>query len=279
MSSVEYSSDAVNVLNKFHRCQDLIYVEGDDDKLFWDVILKKFGIKNYKIEAKDGCDELDKYISRLISEDLNIYVARDSDYIDIIGSFPQHKRLIKTYGYSIENTLFEPSSVAEITKLWIKGNEVNVQEIYDLIDEVLSHIKPVLELDVANYKFDLYVDVLGDNCTRYMKSQSCTNVDGKKVSAHYKKLVDNFTDAQIEQVKEIINNSDLELFEVIRGHFLQSIILKLISMCVVDNGYSQKLSHHALYTNAIQQMKIMFSDEDHAHYDYYKNSIELAFVA
>lgn len=279
MSSVEYSSDAVNVLNKFHRCQVLIYVEGDDDKLFWDVILKKFGIKNYKIEPKDGCDELDKYISRLISEDLNIYIARDSDYIDIVGNFPQHKRLIKTYGYSIENTLFDPSSVAEIARLWVKGNEVDEQEIYESIDNLLSTLKPMLALDIANYKYDLFVNVLGDNCTWYMKSQSCADIDSKKVEAHYRKIVDKFTEEQIDYVTNIINESDFELFEVVRGHFLQSIIIKLISMCVANNGYTQKLSHDALYTNAIQQLKIMFSDEEHAHYDHYKNSIELAFVA
>lgn len=278
MSSVEYSADAINVLNRFHRCAKLVYVEGIDDKLFWDVLFEALGYKNYKIEAKDGCDELDKYITRLASEDLDIIIARDSDYIDISGKLSTHKRLINTYGYSIENTLLTPLAAHEIVKLWVKDNTIEIAKLISWLDDLLEQITPILLLDIANYHFNLYQETLGDNCTRYMKSQSCANIDSQKITTHYEQISSNFTTEQIEQAREILETTSREPYEVIRGHFLQSAILKFITKCISESGGNQKVSNDALYTTAIQQLKIMFN-KDHEHYDHYKRNIESAFAA
>lgn len=111
MSDTIYSADAINVLNKFHRCEQLIYVEGEDDILFWDTLFQCCGIEEYKIEPKDGVEELNKYINKLETEELNIIIATDSDYYIFNKHPPKNRRIIRTIGYSIENTLYAPKCV------------------------------------------------------------------------------------------------------------------------------------------------------------------------
>ncbi|WP_028023359.1 DUF4435 domain-containing protein [Enterovibrio calviensis] len=272
MSAVEYSREAVNVLNRFHRCEQLIYVEGDDDILFWEVLFNYFELSNFKVISKDGSSELDKYTDRLISEDLNIIIARDSDYKSLTGKLANHERLITTYGYSIENTLFISEAVIEITKLWIKDNELELSEFSGWIDDLTEKLRELIYLDVTNDCYELYLDVIGDNCSRYMATQSCANVDVNKVNNHHSRLQANFCENQIAHIVELIDESGKSLWEIIRGHFLQSAILKFISHHINRKGLSSKLSHDALYTNAIQELKITFNEE-HRHFEHYCDSI------
>lgn len=273
MSDVEYSMEALNVLNQFHQCEYLVYVEGDDDILFWDFLFKYFGVLNFKIEKKDGSNELDKYTDRLIEEDLNIIVARDSDYKLITGKLPRHNRLITTYGYSIENTLYILDAVVEITKVWMKNIEFREEDFDEWINDFLNQLESLILFDMVNDFYELYIDVLGDNCTRYMRSQACANMDATKIKNHKEALISKFDPVYIENVSSIINGSDRDLSEIIRGHFLQSAILKFIGSCLKNKGMSSKVSNDALYTNAIQQLKICFNS-GHKHFEHYKRVIE-----
>lgn len=272
MSTVEYSGDAVNVLNKFHRCEKLIYVEGDDDVLFWEALFKFFNFTNFKIEVKDGSCELDKYTERLISENLNIIIARDADYKSLTGKLPNHKQLITTYGYSIENTLYVSEAVVEITKLWIKDNDLDLSQFNEWIDGLTNNLKDLIYFDVTNDCYELYMDVIGDNCSRYMKTQSCANLDLNKIQSHQTKLQPSFCENKVNHVVELINSSGRELWEIIRGHFLQSVILKYIGSQIARKGLNSKVSNDALYTNAIQELKNTFNDS-HRHFEHYKKLI------
>jgi hypothetical protein len=272
MNDLEYSREAVNVLNRFHRCEKLIYVEGDDDILFWEFLFQSFNCSNFKIEVKDGSSELDKYTERLINEDLNIIIARDSDYKSLTGKLPEHERLITTYGYSIENTLYTPKAVVEITKLWTKDNTFKLSEFSEWLGIFTDQLRELIYFDIANDCYELYIEVIGDNCSRYMKSQSCANLDSNKISQHQTQLEPNFCENKINYVEGLINESGLALSEVVRGHFLQSAVLKYISSHITRQGLKSKLSHDALYTNAIQELKRTFNDR-HSHFDHYNNSI------
>tara|TARA_B100000700_G_C14868426_1_gene772205 strand:+ start:76 stop:915 length:840 start_codon:yes stop_codon:yes gene_type:complete len=272
MSAVEYSGDAVNVLNKFHRCEKLIYVEGDDDVLFWETLFNFFNFTNFKIEVKDGSSELDKYTERLIKENLDIIIARDADYKSITGKLPVHKRLITTYGYSIENTLYISEAVVEITKLWIKDNKLDLTQFDAWLDGFTTNIKDLIYLDVTNDCYELYLDVIGDNCSRYMKSQSCANLDLDKIQSHQTKLQPSFCEDKVKHVVELVNSSGRALWEIIRGHFLQSIILKYISSQIARKGINSKVSNDALYTNAIQELRNTFN-VSHRHFDHYEKLI------
>ena len=45
-----YETSALNVLDRFHESDFVIYVEGDEDSIFWSSLFKKAGIYNYYME-------------------------------------------------------------------------------------------------------------------------------------------------------------------------------------------------------------------------------------
>jgi len=115
MVEFDHSIDAKNVLNKFYRVEKIVYVEGDDDVAFWEYLFERFFSLSVEIEAVGGKVEL-KRISELIhSNEAEYIVAMDSDYDDFSG-FDYHPNILRTYGYSIENTMVSRESICKILK-------------------------------------------------------------------------------------------------------------------------------------------------------------------
>lgn len=50
MPSLDYSLEALNLLNAFHQVDKVVYVEGQDDVPFWEFLFKKFTNLNIYIE-------------------------------------------------------------------------------------------------------------------------------------------------------------------------------------------------------------------------------------
>ncbi len=113
MASLEHSVEAKNVTNKFYQVDKMIYVEGQDDIIFWDIILKEFAQFTFKIEKAGGKEELEKYIEEIKSGVASYFVARDSDYDEILG-FDEVKGVIRTYGHSIENTIGTSAKLSSV---------------------------------------------------------------------------------------------------------------------------------------------------------------------
>lgn len=42
MGELSYSNEANNLLNRFYGVEKILYVEGDDDIPFWEIILKSY---------------------------------------------------------------------------------------------------------------------------------------------------------------------------------------------------------------------------------------------
>lgn len=277
MSDTIYSADAINVLNKFHRCEQLVYVEGEDDILFWDTLFQCCGIEKYKIEPKDGVEELNKYIDKLEEEELDIIIATDSDYHIFNKHSPKNKKIIRTIGYSIENTLFVPKCIERITKLWTKGEHFHAKEYKEYLKSLISNLEDILILDIANFLFELYQEALGDNCTQYMKTQACLNIDDSKIRRKLARVSPNFTEAQVSEAKLLYQDCTLSSYEYLRGHFLQSVVLKYISQSIERTGKKYKVSNISLYTNAIQELERSMTSKQHEHYEYYTSEINRVF--
>lgn len=272
MSSVEYSTDAVNVLHQFHRCETLVYVEGDDDLLFWEFILSYFGLENFKIEIKDGSQELEKYTERLISEDLNVIIARDADYGVLTGRIPQHSRLLTTFGHSIENTLYCTISIAQLARVWAKVPNCLIAQTESWFEQFNQKFSELICLDIANDHFGASLDVLGDNCTRYMKSKTCDNVDDRKVQQKIDSIRTKLDNEKVTTIEQIIADSDCTISNLIRGHFLQSAVVKYINSRMKELGKNKTISYDNLYSNAIHVLRTVFGDE-HSHYTHYQEQV------
>ena len=108
MGKFQYSSSAINTVNKFHRIENIVYVEGQDDLVFWDKVFSYYKFPSFKIKIAGGKTELTSIIKSILKNEVTIIVAIDSDYTCIFGYRKNHPQILYTYGYSIENSIFSP---------------------------------------------------------------------------------------------------------------------------------------------------------------------------
>ena len=96
MDDFYHSDDADNVTHMFYDADVMVYVEGQDDLPFWDLIFNFF---DYQVEVQDvgGSKELKKYTEKIKNGELNAIVACDSDF-EVLKGESAHKNIIRTYG-------------------------------------------------------------------------------------------------------------------------------------------------------------------------------------
>jgi len=104
VKSLVYSPGALGVLHRFYKSDAVAYVEGDDDFAFWSTIVAKAGIKGVTLKKAGGSSQLAVKIRNIIQDGARIIVACDSDHANFCDESISHAQVVRTYGYSIENT-------------------------------------------------------------------------------------------------------------------------------------------------------------------------------
>lgn len=108
MDELSYSSNALNVFDKFLEVEKIIFVEGVDDETFWDKVIGEFYNYSYRVESLDGKPQVIKRLNDLRENpNLEYYVAMDYDYSYFNDEIESHPQLMFTYGHSIENSLIQ----------------------------------------------------------------------------------------------------------------------------------------------------------------------------
>ena len=80
MRDLEYSPDALNAKSAFYRAKTMIYVEGDDDLMFWEEVFSQVPDFAFEIESVGGSPELDKHIKNIEAGSLDAIAARDERF-------------------------------------------------------------------------------------------------------------------------------------------------------------------------------------------------------
>lgn len=272
MSMLEYSADAVNVLNVFMRSDFVLFVEGDDDVLFWEALFSECaGDIVLDIRPVGGVNGLDRYVEDVLSGKLKCLVARDSDYARIAGRLPEHPKVLYTYGYSIENTLYSVGLIAEVIYLWSRKGEDHYTTVVDWLEGFINGVRPLFICDILNFMYDLSVDTGAGHCQRFMAGRHSEVVDAEKVLKHVQMLAASH-DSFSQQPEGLLPAENISVAKIIRGHFLQSGVLRYINRQLKELGRNTSVSQDALYAHAIQYLKTGFSwEEDEGMF--YKNKI------
>lgn len=273
MSLFDYSDDAINALTLFLGCDQILYVEGDDDVLFWEAVFGHYSDLKLDIRPAGGVNELQPYVDKVLGGELNCFVARDSDYGRVCGALKDHPRLIYTYGYSIENTLYSPGLIAEIVYFWSKRNGDYLTNTISWLEYFCNKTRRLLELDIKNFKDGLSIDTGAGHCQQFMMGRSSDMIDEDKLNYHVDRII---------AANDIVYNDDdyrapedISLIYLLRGHFLQSAILKYINKVVKSVGRNTSISQDALYAHAIQFLKGNFPVPKQEG-DFYQAQIERA---
>lgn len=235
MTDFEYSVEALNTRSEFFGVSVLIYVEGDDDEIFWDNIFSKIPNFSYLIESLGGSEEINKYAKKVELNELNAIIARDSDYLRYNKKVIEKNNIIYTFGYSIENTLYDKKSIYEITRNFCKSLSVNIDEFNDLFDLFSKKFELLLAMDIVNSSLELGLNVLYDNCESFMSGRVSSIPCDKKISEKINCIKDKIDKIHIDDVLNEIKWENSVVLSI-RGHFFASWVLKLINNYATRRG-------------------------------------------
>jgi hypothetical protein len=268
MSEIVYSPNALNVLHKFYRVEITVHVEGEDDVVFWQKIFELHAKSGIGFIPVGGSDELDRRIELIEDGTLDAIAARDSDYHMLRGKTSKCPKVIYSYGYSIENTLYSDTAVAEISKIACKTGDDLLTQTKNWTITFANSFNPLLKLDLANNIGNSGVFVLGDNCSRYMENNISHNPCIAKIGAKEIEVQALLEENSIVEANSIVTQDGFNSWRWLRGHFIASGVQKFISNTAKSFNRKVSVSHDHIFGQAILCLKEVLNndDEQNKHY-------------
>lgn len=230
MHDITYSSEALDTLPKFHRKKLVIYVEGDDDVPFWNAVFQAFEVQNFIIKPAGGTNEIEKYTESILRDDSEIYIARDSDFKELLQAQDIHPRIIWTYGHSIENTLYHPIHLAEIISIYARTQEYAPSQAENWLNNFSNEFRALLICEISNEIYKRGVEILGDKCCRFLMSNKSCIPSRESIIEHFNKIRPGFTNDEYSTAENILNlaTDRKPIFFLMRGHFLTHAVTNFI---------------------------------------------------
>jgi 5S rRNA maturation endonuclease (ribonuclease M5) len=264
MASLIYSANALNTLRFFHGNKKVIYVEGKDDLPFWEKIFSIFNFSDVAIKPSGGIQELKKIEAIARTAGSNVFIARDTDYELILGKISEHPKVLRTYGHSIENTMYSPKNIAKAIALHLRIQEFKHELVTQWIDSFLDAFKYAIAFDITNESLGSGHKVLGDSCCPFLNDdgKSCSpNVD--KIEKLLVRMRSHIPDVEVQKIEASVNSCGLSLRYVIRGHFLTNAVINFIKKQVKSaGGKSPSLNPDGLYMLLLAQLHVNVMDTD-----------------
>ncbi|MDQ2044859.1 DUF4435 domain-containing protein [Pseudoalteromonas sp. 20-92] len=279
MDDFYHSEDANNIVHLFYNADVMVYVEGEDDVPFWEVVFNS--LAEYKVEVQEvgGSNELAKYIEELELGKLQGVIACDSDFEILKGNL-RNPNIIRTYGYAIENSLICPSTILKVIRSVGKISAKNIpsQELGVWLSYFTRIMKNLVIYDVHNELNGLGISVVGDNCSKFLKSKKSHDVCEIKVNEFIANIGFSVSQNEIDTIINLIGEIPRDFSDFIRGHFLFSAVSKFISASIKQINSKVSISNDALFGSLLLAFENNF-DEEHKHYNYYSDAIKNLSIA
>nr|WP_320022341.1 DUF4435 domain-containing protein [uncultured Draconibacterium sp.] len=251
MDSLEYSVDALEAKSLFYNKSISVYVEGKDDVLFWQYLFNIAEISAH-IEEVGGDSEIEKYIVEILDNNAGFVVAYDNDHNEFMDNSVEHPRLIRTYGYSIENSMYNFKQIENVVSKLCRESVDVMSIIEEWAEEFTNNVYDLLRYDIANHKFKKGIQVFGDNCVRFLTSNSSHKISSEKVNKFIEKISDKFSEEEMLKVDYLLSVSKKEFWFLIKGHFLTNATMNLIKSLVRKmSGGSCAISLDMIYALTI----------------------------
>jgi hypothetical protein len=275
MLDLSYSDDALNVRNAFFGAKAIVYVEGDDDVLFWQEVFSRVTDEPFEVESLGGSPALDEHIAKIASGQLQAIAARDADFLPILGKRCKHPKVVYTFGYSIENSLYVTTTLTQLVRLWCKSPRVTAAECAEWLSTLAGTCGPLVHLDAANTLTSAGVATLGDNCSRYMTSANSATACPTKVAAAVTAIAAKLPSGAVATATASVGAKPEDVLTNLRGHFLASAVHRYIAKRAKSFGRKVSISAESLYAAAIVQFA-MTLNADHPHKAHYLDSAKKA---
>lgn len=247
MDNLQYSIEAEEAKGLFYNKKFTVYVEGDDDIIFWNVLFELAGVDAH-VEDVGGSEEIEKKIGDILNNNATFIVACDNDHIDFKPNKNEHTQIIRTYGYSIENSMYNIKNIANAIKKLGKRPKSLTKTIEEWVKEFSNNLFDLLVYDIANHRYGKGIQIFGNNCQRFLASKNAIKVSKSKTQAFINSIKKYFTDKEIKNTTELLNKSKKELWYHLKGHFLTHGVFNLIKYHVkLLSGSKCSISHDTLY--------------------------------
>ncbi|AFT78959.1 DUF4435 domain-containing protein [Alteromonas macleodii] len=273
MADLTYSADAHNVLSKFYNADKMVYVEGDDDVLFWEFIFNKFSNFKVKVQGVGGKPELEKYIKRICDGEINSIAAMDSDF-SIFDSDEPRSNVISTCGYSIENTLISPSTIRDVIRAIgrLPQKEVPIDICGEWLRQFIDGSKALIFHDVQNYILGSGLLLSLDNCSRFLISKTEPFLCSKKIEKHIESIGSIIDEGAFHCIQSEVDKHPSGCMGLTRGHYLFSATLAFVSFFIRNIRGKASISNEALFGALILAFEKHF-DDSHEHYSHYQSEL------
>lgn len=240
-----FSIKAQNVEAQFYNKKAIVYVEGDDDLLFW---RQHFPDSYFEIKKVDGCKNLEKKIYEIENSGLKCIVACDSDYKSFEEGYKTHPLVVHTLSHSIECMMYCPVNLNECIKKLSRSLEDKTNDIIRCYTQFGDEIKELIAYDIANNIYKLGIKVTGDSCSRFlMSSQSC-RIDTSKVSKFLEQLRPSFEGVDMRRIIHLIDKDSRNMRQITKGHFQTTFVINMIKEIAKKTTNTKKtLSDDVLY--------------------------------
>lgn len=273
MAELTYSSDAENVLNKFYGVDTIVYVEGTDDVPFWEFIFNQFA--DYSVEINDvgGLPEIEKYIIKIEADEIKAVVACDADF-SYTGKFSGHHNVLRSYGYSIENSMICQKTLKKVIRSIgrVPLRNIDDDNISQWFETLADSTKDLVIQDIANHIMNEGKSVAGDNCSRFMKSSKSADICPRKIEQHLANIDLKMSKRLENKITKSIVESDRTEADFMRGHFLFSASLKYVISEIEKYGKKVVISNDSFFGALFIAFEAVFSST-HSHYNYYQNIV------
>lgn len=237
---------AQNVEAQFYNKLAIVYVEGNDDKLFW---AQFFDGNQFEIRTVDGCKNLKDYENEILYHGLKCIVAKDADYSSYKGSESTHPLIVCTLSHSIECVMYCPYNVNACLKKFARSLEDHLAEILQCYNDFFTDTKELLIYDIANNVFGLGCSVCGDSCMPVMESNHSVKVSTEKRDRLLQQIASAFPPEKVEKARQLLNDDQRTLRQITKGHFQTSFVMNLLKKLTsqITGDKSPSISNDALY--------------------------------
>lgn len=242
----DLSIAARNVEARFYNKLGIVYVEGNDDKLFW---AQYFNPKHFEIRIVDGCKNLEAYEDDILHHGLKCIVAKDADYSSYKPKREEHPLIVYTLSHSIECVMYCPYNVNSCLKRLAKTFDDHLEEIQQSYSSFFSDAKELIAYDVANNVFGVGCSVCGNSCIPFMESNHSIKISVEKRDEFLKKISPNFSKEQMDKVYEMLEKDKRQLRQIAKGHFQTAFVSNLLKILTfkITKDKEPAISNDALY--------------------------------
>lgn len=242
----QLSIPARNVEAKFYNKKGIVYVEGDDDVIFWS---QYFNPEYFIIRPLNGCRNLDYYEDEIIHHGLKCIVAKDSDYSSYKQGVQSHPLIVCTLSHSIECVMYCPYNINACLKKLARCLEDHLPDINTICDDYYNEIEELVVYDIANNVYGIGCSVCGSSCIPILETEHSTKVSLEKKNNLIQKIAPFFSRECLDKVRDLMNKDCRTLRQITRGHFQTSFILNLLKKLSsqITGDRSPSISNDALY--------------------------------